>query len=241
MGFFDGIASSIRNKADAVAGGAARAYFGTAEGAFRGLGLADAATNLRHYRGATGIQRDFTDEQIAKHLPITEAEDENRTRFATRTFIGQTNNNEELNVALLNLNDGETYTFEDDFKRGLEYGGAIKDRPIGSLQSGFGLPAYAAFGRVDIHSQGDFTATRKGNRLIITGTVRNGFDTEKNDNQYNFDPGQPGSIPAHILERRGQTNPYRLQFDRNQDVEAVSIYGSNGLLALNKVSWGPTY
>ena len=68
---------------------AARVFFGTAERAFRALGLT-AAENLGHYRSAKGTQRNFTDDQIAKHDLILEAEDANRTNFLAKTFIGKT-------------------------------------------------------------------------------------------------------------------------------------------------------
>lgn len=103
------------------------------------------------------------------------------------------------------------------------------------------MPAYAAFGQAEVNSQGNFTATRKGNRLIITGTVRNGFDTKDNDNLFDFNPGQIGGRSAQTLEKRGEAAPFRMNFDRRQDVESVSTYQPTGSLSLHSVTWGSTY
>ena len=212
--------------------GTAKRFFGTAERAFRFLGLKDAAENLAHYRSGTGAQKNFTDDQIAKHDRILGAIDTNRSNLLAVTFVGKTKNNNELNRRLGNLRDGQTYTFEDHFQHPI-FGRTTKSKIANALTS----PAtYLAFGQGEVLSDGKFTATRKGNALTITGTVNHGFDT--NDNRFDFNPGQPGSGPARILERRREAKPFRMQFSREQDVTARLVYGKNGDLTLINSSWG---
>jgi len=212
---------------------AARAFFGTAERAFRALGLTDAAENLRHYRSAKGTQRNFTDEQIAKHDLILEAEDTNRTNFLAKTFIGKTKGRKGLNRRLLNLPDGKTYTFDDHFVHPI-FGRTVKEKVSNALTNSL---TYFAFGQGKIRSNGKFTATRKGDVLTINGTLEHGFDTD--DNRFDFNPGQIGSRSARTLERRGKAKPFLMQFNRKQDVTARLIYGKNGDLTLINSNWGP--
>ncbi len=220
---------------DDLAAPGARLFFGAAEGIFRTLGLSDAAANLRRYRSAQGGTLNFSDSQIAKHEPILEAEDTNRTRFETATFIAKTEK-PGLNARLRSLRDGEVFTFKDDFNRGLY---SPEQNRLSQATDIVSNPAtYLAFGRGEILSPGNFTARRDGRRLIIRGQVMNGFDPNDKDNVFDFNPGQPGGISAGILERRREARPFSMQFDRRQQVEAEAVYGPDGALTLKKVTWG---
>ncbi len=224
MGLFDDLAAR-----------GSRLFFDAAESAFRTLGLSDAARNLRRYRSAQGGTLNFTDDQIARHEPILEAEDLNRTRFEAGTFIGKTGDSD-LNARLRSPRDGEVFTFNDDFNRGLY---SPEQSRLSQATDAFSNPTtYLAFGRGEILSSGDFTARRDGRRLIIRGLVTNGFDPKGKDNVFDFNPGQSGSIPARVLKKRGEARPFRMQFTRRQQVEAEAAYGPDGALTLKKVTWG---
>ncbi len=111
-------------------------------------------------------------------------------------------------------------------------------KPAASLSSGLGLPTYKAFGNGEVISVADLTATRIGKFLNIAGTVHHGFDTDRGDNLYNFDPEQPGHLAGRALEREGEAKPFRMQFDRKQSVDAVLEYGPDRTLTLRKIDWG---
>ena len=97
-------------------------------------------------------------------------------------------------------------------------------------------------------------AHRKGNRLYVTGTVRHRFDeeteeekqerrargdnSEKEDNIYNFNRGAIGSGAARDLEPIGAAKPFRMQYDRVQDLEAELEYLPDGRLLLRRSKWG---
>jgi len=255
-----------RNRPDPVRG-AANALDGIAN-VFDLFGFADAARNLRHFRSGQGTPQNFSDAEMEDHDPVLDAEDTNRTRFESQTFTGNTDRSE----ALLDLEDGETITFSDEFQRRI-FGENFDTEPFlprGALR---GLPPFVppvpsvvapilnqsldavttvgdaapnpstflAFGRDEVLSQGGFEAAREGGRITIRGTVRNGFDTDSN--VFDFHEGQPGARSAHILEdhqaRTGEpaAAPFRFQFDRQQDVEAIARKTDDGLV-LEKVTWG---
>ena len=148
------------------------------------------------------------------------AEDENRTRFQTRTFSGRTNNRD-LNSALLGLESGSTYAFPDHWDTNILYGDA---------------PTYFAFGRTGIRSGGEFTASREGERLRITGNVVHGFNPFE---RFDFNPGQPGSGSAQMLEAAGEARPFDMRFDRRQSVQAEGVYNPDGSITVESVTWGP--
>ncbi len=215
---------------------AARTFMGTVERIFDLFGLDDAADNLRRYRSGQGGERFYSDDEIAEHALITEAENEARTRFESQTFTGRTGH-KVLNQRLLGLRNGEEYEFPDSWDR--NYGLSAVLRPA----------TYAAFGRFGVESRGDFKARRRGNRLYVTGTVTHDFDRTdaegrpSDDNLFDFNPRQPGHREGSILERAGEAAPFRMRFDRKQDVDAELVYESsdepNGRrLTLKRATWG---
>jgi hypothetical protein len=217
----------------------ASGFFGIAEGAFRVLGLDDAADNLSRYRRGVGGTRHYTDEEIARHRPIARAEDTNRTRFEVYTFTGRTGD-KDAREALLGVRDGETLRFEDDWDRGFEYGASVLQpgRPAAAGLD-LGLDTYGTFGRGEVKSQGQFTVSRRGDNLRITGEVGHGFDTEQNDNRFDFNEGQPGHRQARVLEAAGKSAPFDMQYDRRQTVAADVRRDGDGSLTVQRVRWGP--
>lgn len=61
----------------------------------------------------------------------------------------------------------------------------------------------------------------------MTGTVRHGFDE-----------GALGGGGARDLEPAGAAKPFRMQFDRNQGLEAELEYQPDGRLLLRRAKWG---
>lgn len=232
-----------RNRPDPVRD-AANALDGFAN-IFDFFGAADAARNLRQFRSGQGTPEDFSDAKMEEHDPVLDAEDTNRTRFESRTFIGNTKDSS----ALLDLEDGETITFDDHFKRRI-FGenfdilpgiNQVLDVVITTGDAALNPSTFLAFGRDEVLSRGDFEATNEGGRITIRGTVSNGFDAD--NNVFDFHDGQPGARSAHILEDHQASTgepaaaPFRFQFDRQQDVEAIARKTDDGLV-LERVTWG---
>jgi hypothetical protein len=88
----------------------------------------------------------------------------------------------------------------------------------------------------------------------VKGTVRHGFDeetaeergkrrargdwSEREENAYNFNEGGIGSGAARDLEPTGAAKPFRMQYDRVQDLEAELEYAPDGGLLLRRAKWG---
>lgn len=180
----------------------------------------------------------FSNEEIDRYPRITNAEDVNRTRFESSTFTGRTAN-EALNQKVNSLQDGQSVSLND-----------IWDSAIGALPDLFGaapirdLERAVTIGSTTVRSRGDFTATRQGNDVEINGTVRHGFrETDgypEGQEQFDFNPGQPGSSQARILEGAGKTKPFGMSYNKLQDVTAQFRREPNGTLVLRRVTWGAT-
>lgn len=213
---------------------------------FGGLGLDTAAKNLRRYRSGVGGTQAYSDQEIEEHPLITEAEDTNRTLFTSRTLVGK-RDNKDLNDRLLNLVDGGEEKVVDLWKTSNKFPGiGEKMRHPNTL---------TAFGPFDIRSTSDFTARRKGDKLYLTGTVRHGFDEEteeevrerrargdfvpKEENLYNFNEGAIGSGAARDLEPVGAAKPFRMQYERVQDLNAEGEYLPGGGLIVRSAKWAP--
>jgi hypothetical protein len=220
-------------------------FFDSAQTLFGMFGLDTAAKNLRRYRSGIGGTQTYSDEEIAEHDLITEAEDRNRTRFISQTLTARTGK-EDLNDHLLTLKDGDEYRIQDHWKSSAKLNGVIEKL--------LHPDTFEAFGQFDVRSTSDLKARRKGNRLYVTGTVRHGFDEEteqeknkrqakgdyskKEENMYDFNEGATGSGAARDLEPIGAAKPFRMQYDRVQDLEAEVEYMPDGRLLVRSAKWG---
>jgi hypothetical protein len=207
--------------------------------------LDTAAKNLRRYRSAVGGVHEYTDHEIEEHPLITEAEDSNRSQFIAKTLTG-TAGNEANNRGLRGLRDGGRFEFKDHWESAIG-----TNNPVNVARN---PDTYAAFGAAQIRSGGDLVANRRGDKIFITGTVRHGFDEETPDersrreaagnfvepevNLYNFNKGAIGSGAARDLEPIGAAKPFRMRYDRVQDVEAEVDIQPNGSLLVRRTKWG---
>lgn len=207
----------------------ANEFMNIAEGLFDLVGYDTAADNLRHYRSGEGGIRSYTTEEMSKHPAYDDANDHNRTMFESRTFTGSTDNND-AKKALFGLEDGKAIDFQDNW-----------DRNINSFNTyNFSRPStYFAFGRSGVRSEGEFTATRNGDNLTISGNVLNRLGDKRSDTEkFDFNPGQIGSSEARILERAGTAKPFDMDYRRRQSVEAQARYEPDGTITLLKTLWG---
>lgn len=197
----------------------ARGYFSLVDRGFDARVYDTAAKNLRRYRNGQGGLEEYSDGEIAGHPALLEAEDANRTRFETRTFTGRTGNST-LNAELLDLPDGESRSFGDDW----------------AIRVPWSQPStYLAFGGTSVASRGEFTARRNDDVLTIRGVVGHGFG---NRERFDFHAFQPGSDDAAMLEGAGEAAPFQMAYDRYQEVEAEPRYEPDGSLILRRATWG---
>lgn len=207
----------------------ANEFMDIAEGLFDLFEYDTAADNLRRYRSGEGGTESYTAEEMSNHPAYDDAIDHNRTMFESNTFTGMT---KKLGIRekLLGLQDGQSASFQDNW-----------DRNINSLSTyNFSRPStYFAFGRSGIRSDGDFTATRNGDYLTISGNVLNRLGDGKHDTEeFDFNPGQIGSPEARVLERAGLAKPFAMDYRRRQTVEAQARYEPDGTITLLKALWG---
>lgn len=221
-----------------------KAFFDGFSSLFGAAGLDTAAKNLRRYRSAKGGIQDYSDEEIEDHSLVTEAEDSNRSRFVASTLTA-TSGNDYNNRGLRELKDGGRFEFSDHWES------AIGTRNLFNVARN--PDAYGAFGAAQVKSGGGLVANRKGNRIHVSGTITHGFDEETKDerkkreavgnfvepetNLYNFDRGI-GSGAARDLEPIGAAKPFRMRYDRVQDLDAEMEVQPNGSLLVRRAKWG---
>ena len=78
-------------------------------------------------------------------------------------------------------------------------------------------------------------ARRDGDLLSIRGAVTHGFSGRE---RFDFNPGQPGSFSALMLEGAGEAAPSTMAFEREQDVGAELRYEPDGSLTPLRSTWG---
>jgi hypothetical protein len=213
----------------------ANEFMDIAEDVFDLLGYDTAVDNLRRYRSGEGGTRSYTAEEMNKHPAYGDAIDHNRSLFESKTFTGNTSNST-LNRTLRGLRDGEVASFSDHWNRNIN----AFDKFGTPSKTNFSQPStYFSFGRSSVYSDGDFSATRKGRNLTISGNVLNRLGDDTQDTEvFDFNPGQIGSSEARVLERSGLANPFAMDYRRRQTVEARGRYEPDGTITILRALWG---
>ena len=191
----------------------------------RRRGLDHAAANLEHFLGGSGEARVFSREEARKFGPIKAAEDENKRKYKTRTFLAQTDDMD-LNEGLKGLKDGDKpVSVKDHWDR--VYG------PFGSVGNAVteGLDFYLAFGQTNVRSESDITATRVGDKVHFKGTVTHSWK-----DKYDFDPMQSFADGALALQKHRRAKPFDFGATWIQRVEAT-VDIRNGELSNPRVQW----
>ncbi len=211
---------------------AAETHANFSERVFNFLGLETAAENLRHFREGGGREKIFSRDEIERHWPILAAEEHNRTKFESGTFVADTRN-PKARDPLMAIRDGEELPFSDYWNRNI---GPSYETPENLLSLG----TYLAFGRGQNKSELVGTIRRRRDRIFINGTVSHRLDPP--GERYDFHPGQPFAAEAHQLEEYGSAKPFNMQYQSNQAVNAVvRIEEDNGKsrsFLMEKTKWG---
>lgn len=182
-----------------------------------------------------GGTRSYTKEEMSKHPAYDDAIDHNRTMFESGTFTGNTNNND-VKKALFGLKDGDSANFADDWERNVNAFDNISSPSKMNLTE---PSTYFAFGRSGVRSDGNFTAKRSGDDLMISGNILNRLGSKDNETEaFDFNPGQPGSSEARVLERLGKAKPFAMDYRRRQTVQAQGRYEPDGTITVLKTLWG---
>jgi len=168
---------------------------------YRAKGYTKAADNLDHFLNGKGAAKTVPRDEARKDPFIADAETENRNRFETKTFLGKTDENDDVNDGLRNLKDGETIELKDDWSVNKGDTMAVID---GLTDGKAGRDDFLAEGARKFASNAKFTAKRQGNKIHIRGTAKH--DGTEN---YDFEGGlgalmgakgladaRPGRIPG---------------------------------------------
>jgi hypothetical protein len=181
------------------------------------------------------------------HLP--RAEEANRQRFEAETFRGLASN-KAVADAIRGLKDGASATFKDAWQRSYNLtDGTLPKRIEDVRELGRSADAYGALGRTGVLSSGEFKAHRRGDSIRILGDVTHELNSrpwqdrhtppKQPADDFDFQDGQPGSVPARALEAAGGAKPYPMRYTRQQRVDAEVRIGRNGELTLDRATWSP--
>jgi hypothetical protein len=162
---------------------------------FRESGYGTAADHLERYLNGTGDTMVIDRDEARSFTPIRNAEQKNDQRFE-RSFLPDAMNGHA--EKLEKLKDGESVLIEDRFA--VDYGpGAYALQTMDTSTRDYAL----AFGRLGLKSNGNFTATRRGDEIHIEGIVDHHFK-----DPYDFNPGGPYSSDPNLLERHGKAKSF---------------------------------
>lgn len=159
-----------------------------------------AADNLEHFLEGGGEKRTLDVTWLRGFSEITDAERINQERFE-----------HSLNDIAAEMSDGQSRTFSDYWDR--------------QLTASVTSELYYASGTSTIHSSGEFTLTRSGSTVTITGTVtHHWFDP------YDWHAGLGAYIPGHgsisdedalLLQRHRGAKPFEMESDWTQQVSGT--------------------
>lgn len=175
-------------------------YFVANVDRFEEAGDVNAAFFLRHYLGGSGQPLQIPDALMGPDSNIARGIASNYGWIIDRTARAHQELRDDIRDGLRNLQDGETFTFTDiwnnDFQGddALARGNTDEHNTIGD---GGVDSTYAA------------TATRTGNTITLSGTMRHFPDPD--DKGYDF----PGLLPmSRSLEAAGIARPFNMEFEK---------------------------
>jgi len=204
---------------------------------YRAKGYTRAADNLDHFLGGSGDDITITRDKAREDPFIALAEEKSRDRFETGTFLGKTKKNDPVNDGLRNLKDGETINLADDWDRKRDRTDTYADLTSKNIHV---QDDALAEGVKNFHSAAEFTATRRGNKIVIRGTVKHG-----GEEPYDFETDGLGhlmgakSLSDHKIAKNFSTiRKWGQSFEGTVDVQT----GPNGNILSNpKFDWWDTW
>jgi len=197
-------------------------------------GFGRAADHLGHYLGASGTPLKLRSKEVDEIPALRAAEDRNRLLTESSVLLGRTdkpNFNQTLNTPA----DGG----EIDIRHAIE-----SPAPLSALAQ---RPRdYVTFNRSGMRSVVDGKARRKGSLIFLDGHLTHRLDRKAQESlsdtdvgdPYDFNPGQPGSLSAAILEAQGKAKSYDMQSERRQRFRARVRLTPKHPRVLEELTWG---
>jgi len=179
----------------------------------RALGYDFAADSWEKFLAGDGGTKTINRERAREFSPIARAEKTNQGRFEG-SFLDSGSDDEpphQFYEAISRMKDGESKDLGQDYWE-VEYDSG--DTLVNMVRGGLDLALGA--GRIETKFEGSFKATRKGDRVEITGNVRLTLD-----DLFNFQPGGLGADGALILEEYGRVKQFNLESEWQQTVRGV--------------------
>ncbi len=201
------------------------------------VGLNRAAVLWRHFREGSGEPVRIPLEETLSDPFFVDAAEKNRDRTARNTFTGTTSNNSELNTKLRGLEDGGV---ERDLTDTWVVNQSDPEAFRQIFEEGFpkGPDSFAQFGRRRLESEVVFNAVRRGDQILVAGTVEH-----SRHEPYDFHKGRLGDmLGAKDLQDAGRGTPFEIEGSWKQAFEGtIQVLGQdeNGLiLGVPRIVWG---
>ena len=158
-----------------------------------GKGVPLSAIALKRYLSGKGGVQEFDSRIIREDRAVQKAERVNEKRFSDDVI----DPNSKLSKALNEIKNGETITILDKYDRGINYRNESSHLHHGELDSAL------AFGQSELGSVLEIEASRKADKIIITGHIDYEFE-----DTYDFHEGRSGAHDMLKLEKAGLAKPY---------------------------------
>ncbi|AGH98425.1 peptidoglycan-binding domain-containing protein [Micavibrio aeruginosavorus] len=193
---------------------------------------------LKHYIGKSGQDYKMPIEEIEKSPVYQDAMKINETRFEqsiTQGFVDKEGGPKSpLKDQILNMKDGETVKLINPQKDGQsEYWDRDIKRSEGITKD---QDRFFSIGATKMRSTGDLQATRHGDKIEISGTVRH---TIKDRYDFNDDTVFDKLAFKHhrLLATAGKAEPFNIEGTKEQPVTGV-LEIKNGKITNAKFQWG---
>ncbi|MBF0250209.1 MAG: peptidoglycan-binding protein [Alphaproteobacteria bacterium] len=190
----------------------------------RNFGREQAARALNHYRAGSGEDLRMPAEWLQGHRQITDAEESNH-----KWVENELQTNPEWTQRLTGLRDGQTltipfnHTYEDIYARD-------------------GSDLHYASGKSNLETQANLNVTRKGDRLLVTGTQNyNWFDPYDWQPGTRFFKGMVTGDEMNKLETHGKARRFKMHGDWPGTVSGEIPLKPGGGLGSFELKWAPRH
>jgi hypothetical protein len=197
---------------------------------YKGKGLPEASDNLKRFLENTGKTKKVSREEAREEPFYRDAEVKNRKRFEEKTFLAKSGNAEKINKPLKNLKDGQTISLEDDWDVNRGAKDTYNDAAFGTTKE---ADDALAKGRKTFKSKTNFTATRRGGKIFIEGTV-----DHIGDQNYDFEAFDLGAVMgAKRLQDKNRAKPFKIERNWKRQVSGTVDIGPGGRLQNPQFKW----
>lgn len=188
-------------------------------------GRPQAGKLLKHFVGGSGKTLTFARDDVRKFKTMRGLEQQVRTNYEEREFLGKTDTDPVYNARLRNLKDGGSFRYTSENNAAIH----LKDLP--GLFLG-GDPDFAyGIGRTQLKGEANFSATRKGNIVYYDGC-----NTYTWVEGYDFNKGEASSYLPRRLQNESGAKPFKIRAQWKQKFSGTATI-KNGVLSNVKIIW----